>query len=303
MLNHRHKTLHQTIEVDGLDVFYRHAGDRDNPAILLLHGFPSSSHMYRDIIEPLAESAYVVAPDLPGFGFSSAPSSDVYDYTFENLASTIEAFIGAIALDRFYLFVNDFGTPVGYHLATRNPDRILGLIVQNGNAHEDGLGPDWEAPKAFWADPTEENKAKLPDWLNFEGTRDQYIGGIPDRLKALYPPECWHLDWARMARPGNTDIQFKIFTDYRAHVARFEAIEAYHREHQPPCLLLWGRHDTFFELDEIMAYSRVLDRLEIHVFDSGHFLLETHHHECAALVDRFISDVEARTHRSQQQRR
>jgi pimeloyl-ACP methyl ester carboxylesterase len=293
MRSYSYKTRHETMSVKGLDVFYRHAGDPDRPGILLLHGFPASSHMYRDVIEPLAETAYVVAPDLPGFGFSSAPSAAEYDYTFENLADTIEAFVAAIGLDRFFLFVNDFGTPVGYHLATRRPDRIRGLIVQNGNAHDEGLGPQWDAPKAFWADPTDENRAKLPEWLNFEGTRDQYIGDLPERLRLLYPPECWHLDWERMARPGNTYMQFEIFKDYQSHVARFPAIQAYHREHQPPCLLLWGRHDGFFDLDEIMAYSRDLDALEIHIFESGHFLLETHHRECAALLTSFIRDVEA----------
>lgn len=293
MENYQHKTHHRTVVIEGLDVFYRYAGNPEKPAILLLHGSPSSSFMFRDIIEPLAKTAYVIAPDLPGFGFTSSPSTDDYKYTFENIADTIEAFIDSLGIDRFFLFVNDFGTPVGYHLATRRPDRILGLVVQNGNAHEEGLGPDWDAPKSFWAAPTEENKTKLPEWLNFEGTRGTYIGGLPERLKLLHSPECWHLDWERMAKPGHIDIHFQIFTDYRAHVARFPVIESYHREHQPPCLLLWGRHDPFFELDEIMAYSRVLDTLEIHVFEGGHFLLETHHRECADLIERFICDVEA----------
>ncbi|MGO1069389.1 alpha/beta fold hydrolase [Lysobacter sp. CA199] len=287
----RHNTHHRTIDIDGLEIFYRQAGDRDQPALLLLHGSPSSSHMYRDIIEPLAESAYVIAPDLPGYGLSSAPLPDDYAYTFAHMADTIEAFLDALGVERFFLMVQDFGTPVGYHLATRRPERILGLIVQNGNAHEAGLGPDWDAPKAYWAEPTAANKTKLPQWLDFDGTRNTYLGGLPERLKALHPPECWHLDWERLSRPGHIDLHFQIFNDYAAHVARFPAIASYHREHQPPCLLLWGRHDPFFELDEIMAYSRVLDALEIHVFDGGHFLLETHHRECAALIARFIRDV------------
>ena len=293
MQNHRHKTRHETINVQGLDIFYRHAGDPEMPAILLLHGYPTSSFMYRNIIEPLAETAYVVAPDLPGFGFSSMPSADAYDYTFENIADTIDGFLAALDLERFFLLVNDFGTPVGYHLATRRPDRIRGLIVQNGNAHDEGLGPDWDAPKAFFADPSEANRAKLPDWMNFDTTRYQYVGNQPERLARLYPPEGWHLDWERLSRPGNIDIQFRIFTDYGSHIARFPAIEAYHREHQPPCLLLWGRHDPFFDMEEIMAYDRILDSLEIHVFESGHMLLETHHRECAALVARFMLEVEA----------
>jgi pimeloyl-ACP methyl ester carboxylesterase len=292
VLSHHHKTRHETVDVNGQEIFFRWAGEPGAPGVLLLHGFPSSSHMFRDIMGPLADSAYVVAPDLPGFGLSSAPPADEYDYTFETIADTIEAFAAAIGLDDLFLFVNDFGTPVGYHLATRRPERIRGLIVQNGNTHDEGLGPQWDAPKTFWADPTDENRRRLPDWLNFEGTRYQYIGDLPERVKPLYPPESWHLDWERMARPGNTDIQFKIFQDYRSHVARFPVISEYHRNHQPPCLLLWGRHDRFFELDEIMAYHRELDALEIHVFDSGHLLLETHHRECAGLVADFIRDVD-----------
>ncbi|MDG5486648.1 alpha/beta fold hydrolase [Mycolicibacterium gadium] len=289
----RHKTRHETVDIQGLDIFYRHAGTPASPAILLLHGYPNSSHAFRRFIEPLAEVAYVVAPDLPGSGFSSAPSTDDYDYTFENIADTVEAFLAALEIDTFFLFVTDFGTPVGYHLATRRPDRIRGLIVQNGNAHDEGQGPDWDAPKAFFADPTDANRAKLPEWMNFETTRHQYVGNQPDRLASLYPLEGWHLDWERLSRPGIIDIQFKIFSDYGSHIARFPAIRAYHREHQPPCLLLWGRHDPFFDLDEIMAYHRALDELEVHVFDSAHQLLETHHEESAALVIRFILGVEA----------
>ncbi|MFS0722531.1 alpha/beta fold hydrolase [Paenibacillus sp. 1P07SE] len=160
MENYRHRTHHQTITVDNLDVFYRYAGNPENPAILLLHGSPSSSYMFRNIIESLAESAYVVAPDLPGFGLTSSPSIDTYTYTFENMANTMEAFIDALGMDRFFLFVNDFGTPVGYHLATRRPDRILGLVIQNGNAHDEGLGPEWDTAKAFWADPTRRTRLK-----------------------------------------------------------------------------------------------------------------------------------------------
>ncbi|RWX67143.1 alpha/beta hydrolase [Mesorhizobium sp. M4B.F.Ca.ET.089.01.1.1] len=297
-----YKTRHGTIRADGLDIFYRHAGDPDRPAILLLHGYPTSSHVYRNIIEPLAETAYVVAPDMPGFGFSSAPSTDAYDYTFENLANTIEAFIEALGLERFFLYITDFGAPVGYQLATRRPDRILGLIVQDGNAHEEGLGPDWDAPKVFFAEPTDNNRAKLPDWMNFEGTRNQYIGGLPERLKVLFPPESWHLDTERLERPGNTDIQFELFTDYGSHIARFPAIQAYLRNHRPACLVLWGRHDAFFAVDEIMAYNRDLHAIEIHVFESGHMLLETHHRQCAAHIAHFMHEVETGVFRDSERR-
>lgn len=285
-----HKTRHRTVEADGLTVFYREAGRPDSPGLLLLHGFPSSSHSFRNVMGPLAEVARVVAPDMPGFGFTEAPAT--YDYTFETMARSIDAFTRAVGLDRFFLYVHDFGAPVAYHLALARPDRVLGLVVQNGNAHEEGLGEAWGAARAYWADPTPENRAALPDWLNFEGTRAQYVGGVPERIKPLFAPEGWHFDWARMNRPGLVDVQFRIFCDYARHVARFPEISAYHRKHQPPALLLWGRHDTFFEVDEVLAYGRELDRLDMHIWDGAHLLLETHHQECAALMRAFVLNVQ-----------
>lgn len=287
------KTRHRKVQVGGLEVFFREAGAPDRRAVLLLHGFPSSSHSFRNVIETLAQAAYVVAPDMPGFGFSDAPPIGEYEYSFDNIADTIALFIDELGLDRLFLYVHDFGAPVAYQLAMRRPERVLGLIVQNGNAHDEGLGEAWDSAKAFWADPSPENRAKLPDWLNFEGTRDQYIGGVPERLKALFAPECWRLDWERMSRPGNVEIQFRLFEDYKTHVARFPEITAYHREQQPPCLLLWGRHDIYFALDEIMAYAREMERLEMYVWDGAHLLLETHHREAAQAMLRFIQYVGA----------
>jgi pimeloyl-ACP methyl ester carboxylesterase len=284
------KTKHCTVEADGLTVFYREAGIPDAPGLLLLHGFPSSSHSFRNVMSPLAEVARVVAPDMPGFGFTEPP--DAYDYTFENIARSIDAFTQTIGLERFFLYIHDFGAPVAYHLALARPDRVLGLIVQNGNAHEEGLGEAWSTAKAYWADPTPENRAALPDWLNFEGVREQYVGGVPERIKPMFAPESWHLDWERMSRPGLVDVQFRIFADYAQHVARFPEISAYHRQHQPPSLLLWGRHDTYFEVDEVLAYGRELDRLDMHIWDGAHLLLETHHHECAALMRKFILNAQ-----------
>jgi pimeloyl-ACP methyl ester carboxylesterase len=280
---------HRTVSVDGLEVFYREAGTRDAPCVLLLHGFPSSSHTFRHVLSPLGEVSWVIAPDLPGFGFTDAPTVDDYDYTFANMADTIEAFLEQLGVDELFVYLHDFGAPVGYHLATRQPERILGIIVQNGNAHDLGLGPQWDSAKAFWADPSEQNRALLPDWLDFEGVRDQYLS-VPERLRPLLPPESWHLDWERMSRPGNIEAQFRLFTDYANHVARFPELADYHRTQQPPCLLLWGRHDVFFDLDEIMGYARALDRLEMHVYDAGHFLLETHSPECADAMRTFVTD-------------
>ena len=284
-----YKIKHRTVEADGVTLFYREAGMPDAPALLLLHGFPSSSHSFRDVMSPLARVARVVAPDMPGFGFTEVP--DGYDYTFKNMGQTIDAFTEAVGIERCFLYVHDFGAPVAYHLALTRPDRVLGLIIQNGNAHEEGLGESWDTAKEYFADSTPEKRAALPDWLTFEGTRDQYVGIAPDHLKPLYAPEYWHLDWERMSRPGIVDVQFRIFADYAQHIARFPEISAYHRKHQPRSLLLWGRHDPYFALDEVLAYSRELDRLDMHIFDGGHLLLETHSQECAALMREFILNV------------
>ncbi len=207
MRSHRHKTRHETVNVQGLDIFYRHAGDPDMPAILLLHGYPTSSYMYRNLMEPLAETAYVVAPDLPAFGYSSAPSADAYDYTFEkHRRHDRRVPRRACGLGRFFLFIHDFGTPVGYQLATRRPDRIRGLIVQNGNAHDEGTGARHGTPRRRSSPiPARRTRAKLPDWMNFETTRYQYVGEQPRAPGApLSSRGLAHLDWERLSRPGNT---------------------------------------------------------------------------------------------------
>jgi pimeloyl-ACP methyl ester carboxylesterase len=285
-----HKVRHRQADVDGLEVFFREAGRPSQPTVLLLHGFPSSSHTFREVMPPLAEVAHVIAPDLPGFGLSSSPTVDEYGYTFENLSWTIENLLRQLGVERFFVYLHDFGAPVGYHLATRAPDRIRGLIVQSGNAHEDGLGDQWESAKAYWADPSDDKRAELPDWLNFAGTRDQYLAGLPEYLRVLHPPESWHLDWERMTRPGNLDAQFALFSDYASHVARFDELAKYHQAHQPPALVLWGRRDPYFDVDEVLAYHRALERVDAHIYDGGHLLLETHAAECAELMRAFVLD-------------
>lgn len=284
-----HKIKHRTVAADGARIAYREAGLADAPGVLLLHGFPSSSHIFRHVMSPLAAAARVVAPDMPGAGLTEVP--DGYDYTFKAQGRTIDAFTRAIGLERFFVYVHDYGAPVAYDLALAHPERILGLIIQNGNAHEEGLGEAWDDARAYMADPTPENRAKLPEWLTFEGTRDQHIGVGPDRLKELNPPEDWHTDWERLRRPGRTDIQFGIFVDYAWHIARFGEISAYHRKHQPPALVLWGRHDPYFAVEEVLAYHRELERVDIHILDGAHLLLETHSPECAALMSDFILNV------------
>ncbi|NGO06936.1 alpha/beta hydrolase [Streptomyces sp. HC44] len=284
------KVRHRQADADGVEVFFREAGRPGQPAVLLLHGFPSSSHTFREVMPRLADAAYVIAPDLPGFGMSSSPTLDKYEYTFENLSRTIEDLLDQLGVEHFFVYLHDFGAAVGYHLATRDPNRIRGLVVQSGNAHEDGLGEQWDSAKAYWADPTDDNRAELPNWLNFAGTRDQYLSGLPEHLRTLQPPESWHLDWERMTRPGNIDAQFALFTDYANHVARFGELADYHQAHQPPALVLWGRHDAFFDVDEVLAYHRVLERMDAHIYDGGHLLLETHPAECAELIRAFVLD-------------
>jgi len=285
------KTRHRDRELEGLRVHYREAGVPSPLAVVLLHGSPSSSYSFRDVLPVLGEAAYVVAPDLPGFGFSDAPGLDEYEYTFERQSHVIDALLDDLGVERYVLFVTDFSTPVGYFMATRHPERLLGLVVQNGNVHEAGLNDAWDAPRRFWAEPTEENKTALPEWLNFDGTRDTYLSGLREELRELHPRESWHLDWERLSRPGNIEVHFQLFNDYRNHIARFGEIAEYHAEHQPACLVLWGRHDPYFDIAEVLAFHQVMTSFEAHIFDAGHFLLETHAAEVADLLVTFVGDA------------
>ncbi|SDL72625.1 Pimeloyl-ACP methyl ester carboxylesterase [Glycomyces sambucus] len=283
---------HRHADIAGHRLMYREAGRPDAPtALVLLHGFPSSSQMFRDLMEPMAATGVrVLAPDLPGFGLSSLPAPDT-EYGFTWLADVVEAWLAALGVEDRILFLHDFGAAVGYHLATRSPETVRGLVVQNGNAHEDGLGEQWDASRAYWADPTEENRGKIDTWMTYEGTRHQYLWGMPDRLAELVPPETWELDWRAISRDHGLDLQWKLFTDYRSHVARFGEIRDYHREHRPEALIIWGVHDPFFNLDEVPAFRRSLPHAESHLLDAGHYLLETHSRECADLMRPFVSRI------------
>lgn len=290
-MQHSAKTRHRYREIDGLQVFYRESGVPSSTAVVLLHGAPSSSYSFREVLPVVGEHAYVVAPDIPGFGFSDAPPIEDYEYTYEGLSRVIEALLDDLGVTRYVVFMTDYSTPVGYFMATRHPERVLGLVVQNGNAHESGLGQGWDSARRYWAEPTEENRAALPDWLTFEGTRDTYLAGLPDEVVELHPPESWHLDWQRLSRPGNTEVYFQFFYDYRTHVARFSEIAEYHAKHQPPCMVLWGRHDPAFDIAEVLAYHHALTTFEAHIYDAGHFLLETHAAEVADLLVTFTRDA------------
>jgi pimeloyl-ACP methyl ester carboxylesterase len=260
------------------------AGDRTKPALLLLHGFPSSSEMFRDVIGPLSRDCFVIAPDLPGFGASEPLDQP----SFSRLADRIDATLAQLDVGSFHLYLHDFGAAVGLHLATRAPQKIRSLIVQNANAHESGMGPQWAATRAYWDAPTRAREAEATAHLTFEGTRAQYLAGVPEDIAARVDPRRWEDDWRIMSLPGRLATQRALVLDYRSHVARFGEIAAYLARWKPPALMLWGRHDAFFEIDETLSWMKALPRMEAHILDGPHFLLETHAGECAALMADFL---------------
>jgi pimeloyl-ACP methyl ester carboxylesterase len=283
------KVHHQTVVVDGLDIFYREGGSRRAPVLLLLHGFPSSSFMFRHLLPALADRYRLVAPDYPGFGFSSFPTADQFDYSFENYARVLDAFTQEVGLDRYALYLHDYGCPIGLRLALLHPNRVTGLIVQDGNAYEEGLGSQWDTAKAYWSDPTPENRERLPEWLNAEGTREQYTAGVPAEQIRLYAPDTWTLDWALMSRPGNVEVQFNLFTDYRTNVQLYPRFQEFFRKYGPPALVIWGKYDAYFDVAEAECYRRDLPEAEVHVLEAGHKALETHCAQVAALIREFLA--------------
>ena len=263
---------YKTVKVDGLDIFYREAGDPQKPTLLLLHGFPSSSHMFRELIPKLSDQFHVVAPDYPGFGYSSAPSVSEYNYTFGNLSSVVEKFVNTIGLKTFTIYVQDYGAPVGYRIAVRNPERITGLIVQNGNAYNEGLEGFWNPIRAYWEKPSEENAAKLREALKIEATKGQYINGT--RNPENVSPDSYNFDQFLLDRPGNEDIQLKLFLDYRSNPPLYPQWQAYFRKYQPPTLIVWGKNDQIFVAAGAEAYKRDLKNIDFNLLDTGHFALE-----------------------------
>jgi pimeloyl-ACP methyl ester carboxylesterase len=265
------------------------AGDPSNPALLLLHGFPSSSRTFREIVPVLARTVHVVAPDLPGFGASEVLPSP----SFAALGAAVSEALQQLAIGRRYVYLHDYGAPVGLQIAMESPELVAGLIVQNANAHRTGLGPQWSATLDFWSHPTAENEAAATAHLTLEGLRDQYVAGVPPEVAAGIAPEVWIEDWRVMCLPGRLQSQRALIADYASHVARFDAIARHLEREQPPALMLWGRHDAFFDIAETLSWMQALPRMEAHVFDAGHFLLETHAAQAAALMAEFIRRTEA----------
>ena len=279
-------TTFQSTTVGEHQVFYREAGAKDAPVLLLLHGFPSSSHMFRDLIPALADDYRVIAPDLPGFGFSHSPDRSEFDYTFDNLTDVIDRFTETLGLDRYAVYVFDYGAPVGLRLALRHPERITGIISQNGNAYVEGLSEGWDPIRQYWHAPTEENREALRAFLTPETTQWQYTHGVANPEQVA--PEAYTLDSALMARPGNDEILLDLFLDYASNVELYSEFQTYFRSHRPPLLAVWGKNDPFFLPPGAEAFRRDLPDAEIHFFDAGHFALETHCLEIAAVIRDFL---------------
>jgi pimeloyl-ACP methyl ester carboxylesterase len=276
-----------TIQADGVEVFYRAAGDPSAPVVLLLHGFPTSSFMFRELIPRLADQFRVIAPDLPGFGFTEVPEKRKYIYSFEALAKTVDAFTDALSLNRYAIYVFDYGAPTGFRLAMAHPERVTAIVSQNGNAYEEGLGDAWAPIRAYWAKPTAENREVIgKNILNLEGTRWQYTHGVAHPESVA--PESYTLDVALLERPGNKDIQLDLFLDYASNVKLYPKFQEYFRKSKPPLLAIWGKNDPFFIPPGAEAYRKDLPAAKVQFLDTGHFATETHVVEIAAAMREFL---------------
>jgi pimeloyl-ACP methyl ester carboxylesterase len=283
----QHPVRYHNIRVNELDIFYRAAGPENAPVILLLHGFPTSSNMFRNLIPRLAASFHVVAPDYPGFGQSSMPSHNDFDYSFENLTNVVEALVEKLGLTKYSIYVMDYGAPIGYRLALRHPERVQALIVQNGNAYDEGLLEFWDPIKKYWNDPTTENREAIRFLVDPKSTRWQYENGVADRT--LLDPTTWTLDQVGLDRPGNAEIQLDLFYSYRTNVPLYPEFQAFFRQYQPSTLIVWGKNDFIFPAEGAVPYPRDLKDVETHLLDTGHFALETHGEEIASRIEEFLS--------------
>jgi len=283
----RHSVQYKTVKIEGLDIFYREAGSPDKPTLLLLHGYPSSSHMFRNVFAELGEKYHLIAPDYPGFGNSSMPLVDEFEYSFDHLAEIIKQFIEVKKLEKFSLYIMDYGSPVGFRIATRNPEKIQALLVQNGNAYLEGLSPFWEPIKAYWSEPEkDENINNLKAFLALEGTKWQYLTGV--RNPEAISPDAWLHDQQGLDRPGNQEIQLALFYSYRTNLLLYSEWQDYLRKYQPPTLITWGKNDEIFPISGAYAYQKDLPNAELHLLDTGHFALEEDGKLITDLIDAFL---------------
>jgi len=279
-------THHRTAKIDGVTIFYREAGPADAPVVLLLHGFPTSSHMFRNLIPALADRYHVIAPDYPGFGQSDMPDRARFAYTFDRFADLVDGLLDQIEVRRFAMYVMDYGAPVGWRLALKHPEAVTGLIVQNGNAYDEGLKEFWDPIKAYWADGSDAHRQALTGLFTLETTKFQYMDGVADLSRIS--PDNWVHDQALLDRPGNNDIQLDIFYDYGTNLALYPAIQAWFRERRPPTLIVWGKNDKIFPADGAHPYRRDLPDAEFHLLDTGHFALEDKADEMVPLIRDFL---------------
>jgi pimeloyl-ACP methyl ester carboxylesterase len=281
-------TRYRTVEADGVRVFYREAGDPAAPAVLLLHGYPTSSHMFRDLIPRLAERYHVVAPDLPGFGFSAQPDRAMFAYTFAHLAALMTHFTEATGLGRYAIYLFDYGAPVGLRMAIDHPERVTAIVSQNGNAYEEGLGANWARLRKIWADPTEANRNSLRPGFSPEANMRRYLAGVSEADRSLVSPDTYTLDDAFLAHPGNDQVQFDLLMDYGTNIALYPRFQEYLRTNRPPLLAIWGRHDPIFIPAGAEAFRRDIPEAEIRLLDAGHFALETRGEEIADAMLAFL---------------
>jgi len=290
-------THYRTAVVDGINLFYREAGSESAPAVLLLHGFPTSSHMFRNLIPALADNYRVIAPDYPGYGNSDMPSRETFTYSFDRFAELVDGLLMQLSIDRYAMYVMDYGAPVGWRLALKHPDKITGLIIQNGNAYEEGLKEFWDPIKAYWNDGSEEHRNALRELVTEKTTKFQYTDGVSDLSRIS--PDNWVHDQALLDRPGNADVQLDLFYDYRTNLPLYPNVQEYFRKHQPPSLIVWGKNDFIFPADGAHPYKRDLADLEFHLIDSGHFVLEDRPDVVVPLIRGFLdTKVSASARRS-----
>jgi pimeloyl-ACP methyl ester carboxylesterase len=278
--------FHRTMTIDGIEIAYREAGDPSKPTVLLLHGFPTSSQMFRNLIPELAARYHVLAPDYPGYGASEMPGRDEFEYSFANFANIVDLFVAEKGVSSYSLYLMDYGAPVGFRLFAKHPDRVTGFIIQNGNAYEEGLREFWEPIKAYWADGSLENREALRGLLSLDATKWQYTHGVSD--VTLISPDTWHTDQYLLDREGNQDIQLDMFASYATNVTEYPRWQALFREHQPPTLILWGENDHIFPAEGAHPYRRDLNNVEFHLLDTGHFALEEYGDQMAVEILDFL---------------